>query len=119
MLKDSITDPHISEISQKVLQAAVDTIGKKLEKVILYGSYARGDYNNESDIDFFISAHLPQQEANTWRRNINDRIPYLDLEYDILVSIKIINSALFYQYADILPFFMNIMNEGVVLYEQT
>lgn len=28
--------------------------GDRLEKVILYGSYARGDFNEESDIDFWV-----------------------------------------------------------------
>ena len=39
--------PRINEITQKVLKAAKDTLGDKLDKVILFGSYARGDYDSE------------------------------------------------------------------------
>jgi uncharacterized protein len=28
--------------------------GDRLSKIILYGSYARGDFNEESDIDFMV-----------------------------------------------------------------
>ena len=68
MTRDKIVTPQLSEISHKVIQAAKDTLGDKLEKVILYGSYARGDYDHESDIDFFILAHVPQEDAGSWRR---------------------------------------------------
>ena len=36
-----------TEILQKIY-------GKHLKKVILYGSYARGDYRDDSDIDIMI-----------------------------------------------------------------
>ena len=114
-MEQRITDPRISEISQKVLQAAKDTLGDKLDKVILYGSYARGDYNSESDIDFFISARVPQHEANKWRNDIRKKIPGLGLEYDILVSLKVTDVVIFNQYLNVLPFYSNVINEGVVL----
>ena len=33
-------------------------LGKKLKKVILYGSYARGDYTENSDIDIMVLTSL-------------------------------------------------------------
>jgi predicted nucleotidyltransferase len=113
---DSISDPRISEISEKVLQAAKDTLGDKLDKVILYGSYARGDYDHESDIDFFILADVSQEEAGRWRSDIRDKVPYIDLEYDILVSLKVTGTSTFNNYIDALPFYMNVIKDGVVLY---
>ena len=115
MQHDITTNPYINEISQKVLQAAQDTLGEQLERVILYGSYARGDYDNESDIDFFILADVPQEEAGNWRNEIHKRLPYIDLDYDIIVSVKVTSSTLFYEYKDTLPFYMNVIKEGVVL----
>ena len=117
MILDTSQSPPIEEISNKVLQAAKDTLGDKLEKVILYGSYARGDYDNESDIDFFILARVPQEEAGSWRRAINNQIPGIDLEYDIIVSVKVTGSSIFYEYSDVLPFYMNVLREGQVIYD--
>ena len=117
MALNSLSTPRITEISNKVLQAAKDALGDKLEKVILYGSYARGDYDNESDIDFFILARVPQEEAGSWRRAINSRIPRIDLEYDIIVSVKVTGSSIFYEYSDVLPYYMNVLREGQVIYD--
>jgi len=115
MSKNNISDSRIMEISQKVLQAAQNILGDKLEKVILYGSYARGDYDNESDIDFFILADVAQEESGVWRNKIRKIIPYIDLDYDICVSIHVTGSSIFYEYAEILPFFMNVIKEGVLI----
>ena len=37
-------------------------LGDKLDKVILYGSYARGDYNEHSDVDIMILTTLTDEE---------------------------------------------------------
>jgi len=42
----------LDEITAKVVQAARESLGDKLDKVILYGSYARGDYDDESLISW-------------------------------------------------------------------
>ena len=105
----------MNELSQKVLQAAKEVLGDKLEKVILYGSYARGDYDHESDIDFFILADVPQEEADDRRGEIRDNIPLIDLEYDITVSLHVTGKSVFEKFRDTLPFYMNVINEGIVL----
>ena len=112
-----IEDERILKISQKVTQAAKDTLGEKLEKVILYGSYARGDFDVDSDVDFFVLADVPQEDAGRWRDKINSLMPHIDLDFDILVSVKVTGSNIFHQYREALPFYVNILKDGVVLYE--
>ena len=109
------TDPRITAVSNEVLQAAKDTLGDRLEKVILFGSYARGDFDEESDIDFCVLANVPIDEATKWRRDINSRMPGIDLEYDMLVSLHVINSTMFYNHIDVLPFYRTVLQEGVEL----
>jgi len=115
MDKKRLPNPRITAVAQKVLNAAKDTLGDKLEKVILFGSYARGDFDDESDIDFFILANVPQKDAGKWRGNIRKRLPLIDLEHDITVSLHVTGSSVFHQYADTLPYYMNIIREGVTL----
>ena len=110
-------DPQINELSKKILAAAIDVLGNKLDKVILYGSYARGDCDKDSDIDFFILADVPQNEAGKWRSNIRDRISGIDMEYNLLVSLHVTGCEVFYRFVDILPYYANVIKDGVRLYD--
>ena len=103
----------INEVTQKVINAAKDTLGDKLSKVILFGSYARGDFDNESDMDFFILADVPQEETANWRKDIDRRIPDLWFDYDVLVCLHVTSKAVFERYYPVLPFYQNVIKEGV------
>jgi len=41
-------------LTQAVKSELQTLYGKRLAKLILYGSYARGDYHEGSDIDFLV-----------------------------------------------------------------
>ena len=43
-----------------------------LYAIILYDSYARGDYNNSSDIDIMILVDLPETEIKKIENDIDD-----------------------------------------------
>jgi len=45
---------RIHNIIYQFSQQLKDIMGSKLTKVIVYGSYARGDYNLSSDVDVMI-----------------------------------------------------------------
>ncbi|MCL2222695.1 MAG: nucleotidyltransferase domain-containing protein, partial [Oscillospiraceae bacterium] len=61
MDRNCLSDTTINTLCLEVLASAKKILGERLEKVILYGSYARRDYEEESDIDFFILADIPQE----------------------------------------------------------
>lgn len=42
-----------------------ENIWKTFKKVILYGSYARGDYRDDSDIDIMILLDLSDMDINS------------------------------------------------------
>jgi len=108
-----VSDVKVNEVAQKVLDAAKKSLGDKLEKVVLFGSYARGDYDEDSDVNFFILANVPQEEANKWRGEIRKKLPGIDLEYDLLISLHVTGTEIFYKFRDVLPFYSNIAQEGV------
>ena len=45
---------NVNEEIQKFINEVKKILGDRLKKVILYGSYARGDYNKKSDVDIMI-----------------------------------------------------------------
>ena len=106
----------LDEITGRVCAAAREVLGDKLEKVLLYGSYARGDYDEYSDVDIFILADIPPEDCNKTSSKIDSLTSDLDLEHNILICPNVTSSALFYQCLDFLPFFMNVQKDGVVLY---
>ena len=54
------THDIILEFSRQVKRI----LGTKLTKVILYGSYARGDYKDNSDIDIMVLTTLTDEEID-------------------------------------------------------
>jgi len=105
----------LNKITDKVVQVAHESLGSKLDKVILYGSYARGDFDNESDIDIMILANIPHADEVKEYKKINRFVSRLGLEHDMLITVNITACTMFYRFLDDMPFFKNIQQEGVVL----
>jgi predicted nucleotidyltransferase len=105
----------LNKITSAVAGAARDSLGSRLDKVILYGSYARGDYDDESDIDIMILADIPHEDTGKERKRIWALVGGLDLEHGVVVSVHVLDCVTFYKFADDLPFYRNVMRDGVLL----
>ena len=105
----------LNEITEKVVQAAKHSLGDKLDKVILYGSYARGDYNDESDIDIMILADIRLEDRVPERNKIRVLLGYIELEHDVVLSLKVTDCNTFERFISVEPFYMNVLKDGVVL----
>ena len=116
MPQNNINDSRINELTQKIFNTAKDTLGDKLNKIILFGSYARGDFDNESDVDIFILADVPHEETNKWSNTIDDRLSDLWIDYDLLVSIHLTSKAMFDRYYRVMPYYQNVIKEGIELH---
>ena len=106
-----IIDEFITEVN--------NILESRLKEIILYGSYARGDYNKDSDIDIMILTYLEDEEIYEYFVKISD-IAY-DIEeknnFDIKISPLIKNISKFNYWLEVLPFYTNVKKEGVVLSE--
>lgn len=90
-------------------------LGKKLKKVILYGSYARGDYTENSDIDIMVLTSLTDSEIEKVETEIyNVAFDFL-MDYGVDISVVIKNESQFNYWLGALPFYDNVQKEGVVL----
>lgn len=90
-------------------------LGKSLRKIILYGSYARGDYTENSDIDLMILTTLTDKEIEKIESNIYDLAFDFLMDYGVDISVVIKNEEQFNYWLGALPFYNNVQREGVVL----
>ena len=90
-------------------------LGKSLRKIILYGSYARGDYTENSDIDLMILTTLTDKEIEKIESNIYNLAFDFFMDYGVDISVVIKNEEQFNYWLGALPFYNNVQREGVVL----
>ena len=76
----------------------------------------RGDYDEESDIDVMIMVDLPPEELVRDRTKITYFCADLSVDNDVFISPKLQSLPLFEQWKNALPFYQNVIREGVVVY---
>ena len=105
---------ELQTILKKVTSASVQLYGKRLNKIILYGSYARGDYTDESDI--MIVLNCEPGEIKKLRKQTAEMTSDISLEQEVLLSVLLRDKKHFEDNLDFLPFYKNILKEGVMVY---
>lgn len=106
---------RVSMILSEAVSAYRNIFGDTLVQVILYGSYARGDYDEESDIDLVALVRCDRETISEKTSAMAKFSSDLDLSYGIMVSPSAVPYDEFVQYRSDLPYYANIAKEGVVL----
>lgn len=106
---------EVTEIIQNFILDLKKIFGASLDSVILYGSYARGDFNELSDIDLMILVSLTEEEIRIKSDEVCDcAFDYL-MKYKVDISPIVKNVEHFNYWVDNLPFYRNVRDEGVKL----
>ena len=90
-------------------------LGDKLTKIIVYGSYARGDDRENSDVDIMILTKLSEEEIRAIKNDIYDLAFEVEMSTGIELSPIIKNEEQYEYWVDTLPFYRNVRDEGVVV----
>lgn len=105
--------PTIQSVIDKLKTRLEAWYKNRLDRIILYGSYARGDYHADSDIDLLIV--LKDRSLSRWKE-INDLVALkydLMIDNDILFSTKVISETDYNNKPNAIYHF--IRSEGIVL----
>lgn len=106
---------NIQNVLNEFVTRINDVLKDKVNKIILYGSYARGDYRENSDLDIMVLTDLSEEEIVDVRTELWDIASDIGLENNIMISIMLKNVEDYNYWLDTLPFYINVKNEGVVL----
>lgn len=112
LIKSDI-DNILNNITQKLSSEVQDT----LRKVVLYGSYARGDFTEDSDIDIMVLVDSPDPynlcpSIHSYENALYDK-------YEVMVSCRFQNYKHFYSAINTTSFYKNVEREGIVYYDST
>lgn len=107
----------VENLLNKYVEKLQKIYGGHLQSVILYGSYARGDFTRESDVDIMILLNLTDEEIKGYRHQLSEYTYEINMAYDVDIKPIAKNKEHFMKWVDNYPFYANISEEGVTLYE--
>lgn len=96
-------------------RALCEVYGQQLTQIVLYGSYARGNQTEESDVD--IALFLEGKDSDTLHDKMTDLVVDYELELGVTLSVVTIDNEQYRKWKDTLPYFQNIRREGIVLWK--
>ena len=100
-------EPILKEFKRQI----TELYGQRLKKVVLYGSYARGQANDEhSDIDLAVVLDGDVSPGKEIDRMI-DIITDINLDYDVLLSVYPVSENDYLSVKS--PLLLNLRREGI------
>ena len=109
------TEDDRGEMYDELVTGLLEALEGRAERIVLYGSVARGTASEESDIDIAVLVHAPV-DAQTCDR-LSDVVVDMNLKYDKVFSVIDIDTAVYDLWKDVVPFYRNVEREGIVLWK--
>ncbi len=108
------TKNQLDAIIERIVTFSREVFGEKFKNVILYGSYARGDYDDESDIDIMIMVDMSREELSRYRMIFSKFFSDINLENGVFLTSKLQSQSYFNDWQHVMPFYQNVIKEGVM-----
>jgi uncharacterized protein len=103
---------NIRPILKKLKKGLIEIYGEQVDRILLYGSRARGDERPDSDIDILVVLKDDFNYSEMLRLSF-DLAASLSLENDVVISRAFVSREQFENRQT--PFLMNVRREGAVV----
>ena len=107
------TKLQLEKLKDDIVQEYRRVYGNSIESILLFGSYARGDQDKDSDIDIVAIVHGNRMKLQKQLKVIWDISAGIGIDNDVVVSPSVIPYDEFEKYKNILPYYRNIEKEGI------
>ena len=108
----SAVEQELAELKKTIREI----LGDHLKQIILFGSYARHEANEESDIDIMVLTDLEGKALKEKQELIWNKCADLFIQYSLLPTVMLRNEQQFIERSQYVPFYMTVAEEGVVIY---
>ena len=108
----SFNQKQLDYITESVVETAQQVCGETLRDAILYGSYARGDYQEWSDVDIMVLADADDTVCKQFDKLISERLYDLAHHMNLLLSVIVTPFGRFERMMPDYPFYLNVSKEG-------
>ena len=109
-------DKRMKFLLEEYIRHVIDLYGSHLRQVILYGSYARGDFRDDSDIDIMILLDLSDLELKKYSQQLSYMTYDYNMDHNLEINPIAKNETHFRKWIQNYPFYSNVHDEGVILY---
>ncbi len=99
-------------VLEDLRQRLAELYGTRLERLLLFGSQARGDAEEGSDVDVLVVLHGEVQPGQEIRRT-GRIVAELSLANDLVISCAFVSSKRFMREQS--PFLLNVRREGIAI----
>ena len=106
---------NIQEILKLYRQQLENVLDNQIKKIILFGSYARGDFKINSDIDVMILVDTSTLEMPKCENKIYDLTYDFNCEHDIEIMPVVQDMNHFNYWKESYMFYRNVDKEGVTI----
>lgn len=105
----------LDEMKEELVQGLTAIFQNNISMIVLYGSVARNEATNVSDID--IAIIIKEEMDNQTKKRFISWAADLDIRYEKVFSIVDIREDNMKKWERVLPFYQNIRKEGIVLWK--
>lgn len=105
----------LDEMKEELVQGLTTIFQNNISMIILYGSVARNEATNESDVD--IAIIIKKEMDDQTKKRFISWAAEMDIRYEKVFSIVDIREDNMKKWERVLPFYQNIRKEGIVLWK--